>query len=786
MGNATQKTKKGLIILKFWPLFVILTVVAIFSLPYWLKGLIPLPADHLVTSFAPWQYFYGMPVKNNAMPDIVSQMFPFKHLVINYWKQGIVPLWNPNNFSGNPLLANYQSAVFHPFNFLFFLLDEINAWSIMILVQPLLAGAFAFFFCRQIKISPAGSLLSAVAFMFCGFEVVWMGYGSLSFAFLFLPLILLAIDKCFDRVKIFFPVVALATAASFFCGHFQTSLYVFMVSFAYLLFKVIFTKKIYLGLLTLLFLFLGIGIASVQTFPTFELHSLSVRSISFGANEVIPFRYLVTLIAPDFYGNHVTRNSWYGNYAEWMGFIGVIPLAFAVLTVLSKPNKKTMFFVLVGLLALIMTLPTPLVSLLVTLRIPVFSTSAASRAISVFSFCFAILAGFGLDSFLAGIRKKDHKLFKKIFIIPLVVILIWIAIRIIKPFPIENIQIAQKNLILPTIMSFVIPSIFCLTLVNNKLKILKTNYLYFLIIGGILLFSVFDLFRFAHKWVPFASRQNVYPSLPVIEYLSANSGYDRVFGYFGMELQNYFQIQGFNGYDPLYIRRYGQLLMAVDDGKIKEPFTRGVGLGRNNQYTYRLMNLLGGKYLLHAIDDGKSSWTFNYWDYPGQFEKIYSDSKYEVYQNKAAIPRLFIANDIRVIVDQQEIVNLLLAEGTDINKTVVVEKDLGFSGEFDKLTYRLGDVSYSPNEIQLNYQSDADGVLVLTDNYYPGWKAYLDGNEKEIIRADFSFRGVEAPAGSHSVIFKYQPVSYKIGLIVTTISLSVVFLITVLFLKIKK
>ncbi len=75
---------------------------------------------------------------------------------------------------------------------------------------------------------------------------------------------------------------------------------------------------------------------------------------------------------------------------------------------------------------------------------------------------------------------------------------------------------------------------------------------------------------------------------------------------------------------------------------------------------------------------------------------------------------------------------------------------------------------------------------MLTDNYYPGWKAYLDGNGKEIIRADFSFRGVEAPAGSHSVIFKYQPGSYKIGLIVTIISLSAIFLITALFFKIKK
>ena len=81
-------------VINYWPVIIILVIVAFFSRPYIQKGLIPLPADHLVTSFAPWQYYYASPVKNNAMPDVVSQMFPFKHLVIGDWKKGIVPSYN--------------------------------------------------------------------------------------------------------------------------------------------------------------------------------------------------------------------------------------------------------------------------------------------------------------------------------------------------------------------------------------------------------------------------------------------------------------------------------------------------------------------------------------------------------------------------------------------------------------------------------------------------------------------------------------------------------------------
>ncbi|MDP2585772.1 MAG: hypothetical protein Q8P29_02750, partial [Candidatus Levybacteria bacterium] len=135
-------------ILNYWPIIFIFIIWFIFANPYFLRNKVPFPSNYQVNNFAPWSTnskFWG-PVKNSAMPDIITQIYPWRHLAISAWKQGQIPLWNPYTFSGNPLLANYQSAALSPFNILFFILPFVDAWSILVLLQPLLASLFMYFF----------------------------------------------------------------------------------------------------------------------------------------------------------------------------------------------------------------------------------------------------------------------------------------------------------------------------------------------------------------------------------------------------------------------------------------------------------------------------------------------------------------------------------------------------------------------------------------------------------------------------------------------------------------
>src|SRR3989338_5524481 len=106
---------------RYLPLLFIVVVWFIFAYPFFFKGKVPYPSTYQVNNYAPWsayEQFWG-PVKNGAMPDIVTQIYPWRYFTIESLKKGQVVFWNPYSFSGTPHLANYQSAVFSPLNVLF-------------------------------------------------------------------------------------------------------------------------------------------------------------------------------------------------------------------------------------------------------------------------------------------------------------------------------------------------------------------------------------------------------------------------------------------------------------------------------------------------------------------------------------------------------------------------------------------------------------------------------------------------------------------------------------------
>jgi uncharacterized membrane protein YfhO len=236
-----------------------------------------------------------------------------------------------------------------------------------------------------------------------------MAYGTLAMAAAFLPLALYSVEKRYSSEKIrYMWLLPLSLAISFFSGHFQTSLYVAFFTAAYILFKIVIVKKkINVHLFTICLFVLGIVISLIQIVPTMRLYQVSVRSDTVHAGGGIAWDHLITLVAPDFFGNPVTRNDWVGSYAEWAMFIGIIPLTFLVLSFFHQRKQYISFFFILGITTLIFSLETPLHMLLILSRIPVLATSIPSRMIILASFSFAVLSSFGVDYVLKeGIKKR--------------------------------------------------------------------------------------------------------------------------------------------------------------------------------------------------------------------------------------------------------------------------------------------------------------------------------------------------------------------------------------------
>ncbi len=744
---------------KLIPFVYIVLVWGVFSFPYFFQGKVPYPSTYQVNHFPPWNAYPELlgPVKNASMPDIIDQIYPWRYLAIEIWKTGQLPLWNPYNFAGNPLLANFQSAVLSPFNSIFFLLPFVDAWSTLVLLQPLIALIATYLFVYELSKNKIASVISAVTFSFSGFMVTWMAYGTLSFAISFLPLALFTIERFYStKLRKYLILLSITFPLSFFAGHFQTSLYFALFIFVYILFKYITLKKFYNSLFLILYSLFGLLLTLPQIFPSIEFYLYSARSEIFNTGGGIPLNYLVTLFAPDFYGNPVTRNMFSGyHYAEWASFVGIIPFTLSLIALCFGRNKYVIFFVVTGIATLILALDTPLQNLIAFLKIPVLSTSYPTRIIVLSSFSFSLLAGFGFETLIHLLQTKRLKpvfvLFTGLFVLLLI---LWTLLLVFKIFPDERLTIATRNLLLPSAL-FLITS-FVIAVCFLQKKVLQ-------LLGIILLgLVVFDSLRFATKWIPFEEKDKVYKDLPIFNELKKQTNHSRYFGNLGAQVASYYQLQSLDGYDPLFIKRYGEFVRSIGAAGEFTPAERVVvKVPRLSPYTDRILDITSVTTIFHPRSDTYQSWAYPVWDNPERYRKEYEDEKFELYKNTQALPRVSLFYEFEVLSDDKAILKRLSDPTFDFRATIILEKNVSENTSGGTGSARI--ISYTPNVVTVATQTDTPALLFLADNYYPGWKAFIDGKEAAILRANYTFRAVVVPEGTHTVEFRYEPESFKFG-----------------------
>ena len=153
--------------------------------------------------------------------------------------------------------------------------------------------------------------------------------------------------------------------------------------------------------------------------------------------------------------------------------------------------------------------------------------------------------------------------------------------------------------------------------------------------------------------------------------------------------------------------------------------------------------------------------------------------------NKNHLPRAFIVLEAIVLENKDEILNTLSREGFNIKKTVVLEEDPGINIK-NQGVYKEATIDYySPHKITIGVDMDNPGFLVLSEAWYPGWKAYDNNKEIKIYRADYILRAVYLEEGTHKVDFVFEPKSFKIGFLITIVTLLTIVFLLIVFWKYK-
>jgi hypothetical protein len=136
----------------------------------------------------------------------------------------------------------------------------------------------------------------------------------------------------------------------------------------------------------------------------------------------------------------------------------------------------------------------------------------------------------------------------------------------------------------------------------------------------------------------------------------------------------------------------------------------------------------------------------------------------KIYENLEAQPRAFLVHDWRWAADASAAVEAMRSEDFDPRASAVVIGDEGdvLPGAGGRGTVEI--TRYTPEHVVLR-ANGGGGLLVLTDAFYPGWEATVDGSPATIRQVDGLFRGVFLPAGAHEVEFHFRPGSFRLGVI---------------------
>jgi hypothetical protein len=147
----------------------------------------------------------------------------------------------------------------------------------------------------------------------------------------------------------------------------------------------------------------------------------------------------------------------------------------------------------------------------------------------------------------------------------------------------------------------------------------------------------------------------------------------------------------------------------------------------------------------------------------GHFRLVHSGDV-KIYENLDALPRAFVVPQMMAVADDAAALTAMNDSTFDPAKVVVLNGTTGVEhAQAANLSYEANITSYDPDRVVVETTEEGDGWLVLTDAWYPGWRATVDGAPAEIMRADVLFRGVRVPAGRHRVEFTYAPMSFLVG-----------------------
>ncbi len=751
------------------------------------------------------------------------------------------PLWDPHIHGGMPFIEAMHGAIFFPLAVPFRLLfPPHRSFGFTEVLYVLLAGWFMYLLLRHYKLCRNASFLGGITYMFSPIliSLTYAGHDGKMSVIAMLPFMVWLLEIAMERMKLkFFVLFGMAYAVLIFSVHLQM---VYLASwllgalFVFRLIQGIVRRKFSYGkgaVILALFVFaivLGIGIATVQIYlPFYYLGHYSVRTtqteqrgIQFSNSWRLNMEDFVATVFPDFVGiNLKNRQTYWGrNFFRLNSmYLGMLPilLALVALFVLKKPILKFLAGFSLFAITYSMGTQTPLFYLYYYLIPQVKKFRGPEMVFFTVAFSVAIGMAFAIDAAInfAGQKTEKQKSKgkkRKLQNPPLSRYLLWfglgftiilILLSIIgKPLSIwwlktapnpQGVNIQAKltavgrnfPIFLKSSWIALLLTWFGIGILLWRIKTKKLAGYAVTIVLGIVL--IVDLWRISKPFIVSDDVNRYFRRTDFIEKLQQIQQTEGPFRTLALPQTVSYTYLGSFGLDAVtFSEMHGNQLKWYDEFTGRHLKTQNI-----QKYYPEFWDILNIEYVLSPQELGSAPF----------LSQIAQTSGGYLYRNLSSFPRArafyrWETTSHEAALEKLKDREFVMDSTSNYRTTLLVEDEPKISMPQIPDSLRNG---YSRGRIVDNKDDDFyveinmpyDGLLFLSQNWYPEWRAEEDGEKLPIIRADYSFIAVPLKAGAHKVHFWYKASlvkkSLKISLISAFIGL-ILFIVALFFEKGKK
>ena len=699
-----------------------------------------------------------------------------------------IALWNPHIMGGRPFAANAQSAPFSPFTAPAYAMPVEDALAWAAALKLFVAAFGAYLLARALRLRVAPSLLAGVVFGFGLFFVSWLAW-PLASVWAWMPWLLALAEVALRRPGPL-PAAGLSvvTAFQFFGGHPESSFHVLFAVVAFVALRLVVHRRagapeqrplwrplgaVAAGLAG------GALLAGVALAPLAELilNSGELDERTSADPDRIRAVYLAMAFLPDFWGRPT------GTLLPTTGFVnnrafyaGALPLMLAVMAPVLRPTLTRVALAAFGLASAGVVVGAPPVHQVVN-ALPVFSTAHNGRMIIYYLLVVAVLAACALDDLLAPAAERPPRArwVKRVALAIAALPLAWLVAG--RPGPSDvwpALEVAwgfadppgEPDVIrLASLIVWVTFAAAAVALLAGRLRGRLAPAAFGTLAVGLV---ALDLFRIGMGLNPAIDEEHArLPVTGAIEHLRELRP-ARFVGASGLgtlpplepNTAMDFDLYDARGYDYPTVRRYSRLWERAvygEEGFVIEQIEAPV-----TETSMRAFDLLSVAGVLAPAGGEQPR--------ADGLRLAYEGPDANVYRNAGALPRAFVVGAGRVVEDDDQQLEAVLAPGFDGRSEAVLDEPvegLGAPGRAGRA--RIAE--YGRERVVVEARADRPGLLVLTDVHFPGWTAEVDGEEVPVERVNYLLRGVALPAGEHRVEFRYEPASWRVGWIASLVAL---------------